>query len=186
MAATLSPAFNTKELGGHRSNSLAFSKHDCHTCAALKERCDRQRPRCGTCVADRRKCGGFAMNLVWKDLATTGPAAPSPRCRGSEAPHCQTEQQRPSRKNSLPLKFVRGHPKRRRGSKQAGRNLTPRVATKGSKPQSWMDPVTETSEEIPQSSYDSTDSSANIARDTAFGIAWQDDVLDVEAGTSNH
>ncbi|CAG8050186.1 unnamed protein product [Penicillium olsonii] len=48
-----------------RTNSLAFARSDCHTCAAANEQCDRRRPRCSTCLDHGRKCGGFATPLSW-------------------------------------------------------------------------------------------------------------------------
>lgn len=50
---------------GHRTNSLGSAKVDCHTCLQMGSCCDRQRPRCGTCLKNHRACGGFTMNLVW-------------------------------------------------------------------------------------------------------------------------
>lgn len=50
-----------------RTNSLAFCKTDCHTCASLGQRCDRRRPQCSTCLSNGRKCGGFATPLVWDE-----------------------------------------------------------------------------------------------------------------------
>ena len=52
----------------NRTNSLGSAKVDCHTCLQLRSLCDRQRPRCGTCIKNRRQCGGFTTTLVWKDL----------------------------------------------------------------------------------------------------------------------
>jgi hypothetical protein len=49
-----------------RTNSLGSAKTDCHSCSSLKEACDRQRPQCGTCQREQRKCGGYVLNLVWK------------------------------------------------------------------------------------------------------------------------
>ena len=50
---------------GKRTNSLAFSMTDCHTCASLGQRCDRRRPQCSTCLGQGRRCGGFATPLSW-------------------------------------------------------------------------------------------------------------------------
>lgn len=50
-----------------RTNSLGYAKVDCHTCKELKRHCDRQRPRCGTCIKSHRKCDGFAIDLTWSD-----------------------------------------------------------------------------------------------------------------------
>lgn len=54
-----------------RTNSLGSAKVDCHTCQELGKHCDRQRPRCGTCINDHRQCAGFAVNLQWQSRATT-------------------------------------------------------------------------------------------------------------------
>lgn len=50
---------------GKRTNSLAFAQADCHTCGVAGDRCDRQRPKCSTCLLKGRECGGFAMPLSW-------------------------------------------------------------------------------------------------------------------------
>lgn len=62
-----------------RTNSLAFCKTDCHTCASLGQQCDRNRPQCSTCLSQGRKCGGFATPLVWdnKRMWADKPAAES-------------------------------------------------------------------------------------------------------------
>ncbi|KAI2727352.1 transcriptional regulator family: Fungal Specific TF [Penicillium roqueforti] len=95
---------------GNRTNSLAFAKNDCHTCAALKEGCDRQRPRCGTCISNRRACGGFAMDLVWKELPVVN-HGPLPRGRESG---CSSK-----RDPQHTFKFTQGRPKRRRKPRQS-------------------------------------------------------------------
>ena len=50
---------------GKRTNSLGLARTDCHTCSSANQACDRQRPQCTTCLAQRRKCGGFATPLSW-------------------------------------------------------------------------------------------------------------------------
>lgn len=50
-----------------KTNALAFSKVNCHSCLRLEETCDRQRPRCRTCKQAKRICGGYAMDLRWKN-----------------------------------------------------------------------------------------------------------------------
>jgi hypothetical protein len=50
-----------------RTNSLGSARVDCHTCRELGKHCDRQRPQCGSCIKDHRKCAGFAMDLIWKN-----------------------------------------------------------------------------------------------------------------------
>lgn len=49
-----------------KTNSLAFSKVDCHTCLQFEQVCDRQRPYCRTCSQSKRGCGGYAVDLKWK------------------------------------------------------------------------------------------------------------------------
>jgi len=95
----------------HRTNSLAFAKHDCHSCAALKELCDRQRPRCGTCLSSRRTCGGFAMPLVWKGLEV----AQTSSQHGSTGSRQRREVG--TQKNAQ-FRFVRGRPKKKRKPKK--------------------------------------------------------------------
>jgi hypothetical protein len=95
---------------GRRTNSLAFAKHDCHTCAVLKTDCDRQRPRCGTCLSSRRICDGFAMPLIWKDLEV----AQSPVQNGDRRPGQSRLRQS---QGDAEFKFVRGRPRRRRKPK---------------------------------------------------------------------
>lgn len=48
-----------------RTNSLAFAKTDCHTCASHQRSCDRKRPRCSTCYGKNILCGGYPMQLTW-------------------------------------------------------------------------------------------------------------------------
>lgn len=62
---------------GRRSNSLGFARTDCHTCASLGDQCDRQRPRCSTCLDHGRRCGGFATPLSWdsRRMLTEGSSA---------------------------------------------------------------------------------------------------------------
>jgi hypothetical protein len=94
----------------HRTNSLAFAKHDCHTCAAFETECDRQRPRCGTCLSNRRKCDGFAMPLIWKDLHVAHTASQS---GNTDVDH--TRKRGPQ--ENTEFKFIRGRPKKRRKPK---------------------------------------------------------------------
>jgi hypothetical protein len=99
---------------GHRTNSLAFAKLDCHTCAALKKHCDRKRPRCDTCISSRQRCGGFAMDLVWKDLAVSNDAITSTPSQesGSYQRQTQISRKRPD------FKFIRGRSKIKRKPKK--------------------------------------------------------------------
>lgn len=50
-----------------RTNSLAFAKTDCHTCAGNKRQCDRKRPRCSPCLSSGIVCGGYPMKLKWSN-----------------------------------------------------------------------------------------------------------------------
>jgi hypothetical protein len=103
----LAQAKSGLRIAGHRTNSLAFAKHDCHTCAALGTECDRQRPRCGTCLSNQRKCDGFAMPLIWKNLEI----AQSPS-RGGDR-RCVQPRRRESQRDTE-FKFVEGRPKKKR------------------------------------------------------------------------
>ena len=48
-----------------RTNSLGRAKTDCHTCSQYRRTCDRQRPRCDTCLHRGILCGGYALDLTW-------------------------------------------------------------------------------------------------------------------------
>lgn len=48
-----------------KTNSLAFARTECHTCASLGDHCDRRRPQCSTCLGRGRKCAGFVTPLSW-------------------------------------------------------------------------------------------------------------------------
>ena len=103
---------------GQRTNSLGYAKYDCHTCSALKRACDRQRPRCGPCIFSRERCGGFATNLVWKDVEIPSPLGDLAPGSGTGSPnpnskHCENE---PATKNRG-FKFVKGRMKRKRKHK---------------------------------------------------------------------
>lgn len=97
-----------------RTNSLAFAKADCHTCAQLDEECDRRRPKCGTCLSQKRRCGGFAMNLVWKDPSI------NERRDSSTADRIPA---RPRPKPAREIKIIQGYPKKRRKTKEKRSNL---------------------------------------------------------------
>ncbi|KAF4448046.1 fungal specific transcription factor domain-containing [Fusarium albosuccineum] len=104
------PRLSQAKEPSHRTNSLGFAKIDCHTCTELKQKCDRKRPQCGTCLSDRRKCGGFAMNLMWKD-----PVVPN---------RSSNRQQQPRTRDDHRFKFVRGRPTRKRQPKESKSNST--------------------------------------------------------------
>ncbi len=106
---------------GHRTNSLGYAKRDCHTCSDLKRICDRQRPRCGPCLSNRQRCGGFATNLVWKDVEV--PLVPSlgeglAPGYGTGSPKLKfRHRQLESGTKNRAFKFVKGRMKRRRTPK---------------------------------------------------------------------
>ena len=96
---------------GQRTNSLGYAKHDCHTCSARKRYCDRQRPQCGTCLSDGQKCGGFALNLVWKGF--DAPTSPQALASNLTASNCNDT------KSSRGFKFVKGQMRRKRKPKDS-------------------------------------------------------------------
>lgn len=89
----------------HRTNSLAFAKSDCHTCSELKRWCDRQRPQCGTCIKHRRKCGGYILDLTWKQPSAASPAGnyvpPSPGRAAASERQFKFKQGRPKKKRKV-------------------------------------------------------------------------------------
>ena len=112
--ATSIVASSTKD-SRRRTNSLGFAKIDCHTCSTLSNRCDRQRPRCGTCLTSGRKCGGFALDLVWKDVTV------SPESTDISHEHSSSilsPGQGQTSEESHEYKFVRGRAKRKRETKK--------------------------------------------------------------------
>jgi len=90
-----------------RTNSLAFAKSDCHTCSELKRWCDRQRPRCGTCIKHRLKCGGYVLDLTWKQPSGSQEASSSARSSVAPSPGRVTA-------SDQQFKFKQGKPKKRR------------------------------------------------------------------------
>ncbi|KAE8318357.1 fungal-specific transcription factor domain-containing protein [Aspergillus transmontanensis] len=70
---------------GKRTNSLAFARTDCHTCALRGQKCDRQRPQCTTCISHGRTCGGFATPLSWDHRRTRNRALASHDDSGEDA-----------------------------------------------------------------------------------------------------
>lgn len=67
-----------------RTNSLAFAKTDCHTCAAHQRQCDRKRPRCSICSGKDILCGGYPMQLIWPRNRPSEPKANSSVNRGDD------------------------------------------------------------------------------------------------------
>lgn len=93
-----------------RTNALGSAKTDCHTCARLREFCDRQRPRCGSCRERGRKCGGFVLDIVWNNEKQPRQRSSTPE-RDGLAPENEGVQLGPF---SQPLRFVQNGSKRRR------------------------------------------------------------------------
>src|ERR1700761_7538295 len=100
---------------GQRTNSLGYAKYDCHTCSALKRACDRQRPRCGPCLFSRQRCGGFATNLVWKDVEVPSRAEVLAPASGPGSSNSSSKQRHnePAGKDRG-FKFIKGRMKRKR------------------------------------------------------------------------
>ncbi|KIW00467.1 uncharacterized protein PV09_07991 [Verruconis gallopava] len=96
--------FRTTNQGG-RTNSLAFAKQDCHTCANSRAKCDRRRPKCGTCLQSGRTCGGFTLDIRWKDNLKSTLASHSVPYPSSSSVQG---------KDNQIFKFVQGRGKRRR------------------------------------------------------------------------
>lgn len=178
MASALCSDFNTKELGGHRSNSLAFSKHDCHTCTELKKRCDRQRPRCGTCIKSRRKCGGFTLDLVWKDLAVLGPVSPSHGILEDGELNDMDGQSSGHNRKRASFKFIRGRPKRKRLPKRHGHGPVPDQERRGMSA-ACLSPAVQEGAATPES----LDSLADSTLDAAYVSGWQEEAPETVVGT---
>ena len=102
-----------------RTNSLAFAKVDCHTCIRLNNRCDRRRPKCGTCLSQGHSCGGFAQDLVWKQI-------PQGDVRQSDQSRSRRSQGTTTTRGTKVFKIVEGRPqKRRRVKPPSGSARTP-------------------------------------------------------------
>jgi len=97
----------------HRTNSLAFAKSDSHTCSELKRWCDRQRPRCGTCIKHRLKCGGYVLDLTWKQPSGSQ-EVPSPA--RSSVPPLSPSRAVPTDRQ---FRFKQGRPKKRRNIRRS-------------------------------------------------------------------
>lgn len=103
------------KVSARRTNSLGSAKTDCHTCSSLKKPCDRQRPQCGTCRHEQRKCGGYVLDLVWKGhslgeaLSSTRNAAGTTVVNGPVSPADLASSERQ-------FKFKQGRPKMKRKS----------------------------------------------------------------------
>lgn len=91
---------------GKRTNSLAFARSDCHTCASLSDKCDRRRPKCSACIDRGRCCGGFATPLSWDSKRMVNPSSSTAVSNASAAFSSPSKEYR----------FVKGatNPRRRR------------------------------------------------------------------------
>jgi hypothetical protein len=107
---------------GHRTNSLGSAKVDCHTCLRSGSRCDRQRPRCGTCVKSRQECGGFKMDLVWKNPKRS---AGSRQSHANESEHRDSSDHEPRANDGSErqFKFVQGRRRTKRKPRRVGQDL---------------------------------------------------------------
>lgn len=114
-----------------RTNSLGRAKTDCHTCSQYHRTCDRQRPRCGTCIHRGILCGGYALDLTWttgksrrssKVLGGNKPPLSSPCASGEAEPNTGTSS-KASPATSIPsrqFKFKIGKPKKPRKKSSQG------------------------------------------------------------------
>lgn len=108
-----------------RTNSLGRAKTDCHTCSQYRRTCDRQRPRCGTCLHRGILCGGYALDLTWttsnsrrsaKVPGGNKPPVLSPSASGEAEPSTGTSLKASSAtlNQSRQFKFKIGKPKKPR------------------------------------------------------------------------
>lgn len=114
-----------------KTNSLAFARTDCHTCASLGERCDCRRPRCSSCLDRGRKCEGFTTPLSWdprrmwsgNPSTAIGDAFNNLTKRGNTAVDTFTSHSAPmftgKTCSQRPFRFVKG-PSRPRKRRKAG------------------------------------------------------------------
>jgi hypothetical protein len=107
---------------GHRTNSLGSAKVDCHTCLQSGSRCDRQRPRCGTCVKSHQECGGFKMDLVWKNPKRT---VGSRQSHANVSEHLDSSKHEPRANEGCErqFKFVQGRRRIKRKPQRVGQDL---------------------------------------------------------------
>jgi len=111
-----------------RTNSLAFAKSDCHTCASQGLYCGRQRPRCTTCQSSGQLCQGYSMQLTWQRHHSTVDKPPKVKATISQADNdtrVSLNNERPSQSQDnieaepvprLPREFIfkAGRPSKRR------------------------------------------------------------------------
>lgn len=117
-----------------RTNSLAFSRTDCHTCASVGRTCDRRRPQCSTCLDLGLKCGGFATPLSW-DNNRIWLGQPSQKTlyvydsnRGNESPKSSSRAFRFVNANSKRKKRRRVSPVRSPGGEHGSASDSPQEA----------------------------------------------------------
>ncbi|KAI9729269.1 MAG: hypothetical protein M1834_006939 [Cirrosporium novae-zelandiae] len=102
-----------------RTNSLGRAKSDCHTCAKENRSCDRQRPKCGTCLRLNLTCGGYVLDLSWRDgLSSRKPFNPGATSADKAESSQADEDADQVNQRVVPLireyKFKVGRPKRKR------------------------------------------------------------------------
>ncbi|UPL03881.1 hypothetical protein LCI18_014815 [Fusarium solani-melongenae] len=44
------------------------SRHGCVTCKAKRRKCDELKPSCSQCLRRRVPCGGYSLELIWKEI----------------------------------------------------------------------------------------------------------------------
>ncbi|KIW66838.1 hypothetical protein PV04_06132 [Phialophora macrospora] len=98
MTSILSPYQRPGHLPIRRTNSLAFAKSDCHTCASLGLHCDRHRPRCSQCQDAGRLCQGYSMQLTWQRNHSTANKPPKVKAIVSQAGNSTLAQPRDDKK----------------------------------------------------------------------------------------
>jgi hypothetical protein len=106
---------------GRRTNSLAFCRTDCHTCAAAGQRCDRRRPQCSTCLDQGRQCGGFATPLTWASKRMRTDSQPAGEAEDA-TPTVRSKSGSRDASSSAPrrFRFVMGASRPRKCRKTAG------------------------------------------------------------------
>lgn len=98
---------------GSKTNSLGSAKVDCHTCLQFQSRCDRQRPRCGTCIKNHRDCGGFTMDLVWNHSKGSAGSRQS-HSKASKHVNAGDKESRTKEPNERQFRFVQGRRRMKR------------------------------------------------------------------------
>jgi len=164
MASPKAP-FPTNRFEGRRTNSLGFAKHDCHTCSSLRKCCDRRRPHCGTCKSSGRQCGGFAMELVWKDLAKVhAPCRPAKRSE-----HAEQLRKGPVREH-IAFKFVPGTSKRQRNGNGAYRSAVAHPELNGIRPVFSVQPTRHGASPLPAPEANDEDARSVLSSSKSQGL----------------